>query len=397
MGTEWCGRVGQESKTGSKRKFTEMEKEMQHFEDYCASTISKGPSRIIKHCGYVVHDITEARWPGQGGGSGSRNPNSDNMNGEECNISIHNTSFDNCCEENSRIIFDNVFATVPRRLLREGLEEFDLATSFKIDEMTGELNMATAGTGWDPLLYDPLPRISFEDDLGLRVWASMPSFSPTFPAPDPGLFGRAIASLEEDGVAPLEEEGREASLEEKWKALLMSAVALLSLAYQCLTGYIDGVGTKLYSSSSLGFRPANVPIRCFLSHASGYRRNIKSKSSGTTKLATRLEVRYKPPRRPGNTNHIHLCMCDTDEEARIYKKIASHYYSKQNDGKLDFGNGDYFVIPSMSIELEQVLSVSGKRAWVRDKVKEVYKDFLKAKDARSQPDIANNTDCECNL
>jgi hypothetical protein len=39
--TEWCGRVGQESKTGSKRKFVEMEAEMQHFEDYCTSTISR--------------------------------------------------------------------------------------------------------------------------------------------------------------------------------------------------------------------------------------------------------------------------------------------------------------------------------------------------------------------
>jgi hypothetical protein len=209
---------------------------------------------------------------------------------------------------------------------------------------------------------------------------------------------RRALEEEELGKVSLVEKRSKALLEEKWK-LLLSAVALL---YQCLIGYIDRGGTKSYSSGSLEFRPTYVSIVLFQGAyvwiqfrdvaPSGYRRIIKSKSSGATRLATKLEVRYKPPRRSGVTNYIYLCMCDTEEEARIYKKIAGRYYEERNDGKLDLGNDDFFVIPPMPIEQEQALSVSEKIALVKDKVKEVYQDFLKAKDARSQPDIATNTD-----
>ncbi|KAG0603860.1 hypothetical protein M758_10G126300 [Ceratodon purpureus] len=183
-----------------------------------------------------------------------------------------------------------------------------------------------------------------------------------------------------------EDQGKKADEEARMYAVIVSAVALLSLIYRYLAGHIDRGGTKTYSSGSLEFRSTYVSIVLFQGsyvwikfrdvapRRAGYRRPVTDKLSGTIKPSDKIEARYTPPRRCGDHNHIYLGLCTTHEEADIKKKIAAFYYGRHT-GRLDVDDGRYFLIPSMSREEEQSLSVAGKRAWVKDRVKMVYEEI----------------------
>jgi hypothetical protein len=189
-------------------------------------------------------------------------------------------------------------------------------------------------------------------------------------------------------LLPTEEDPWETFEEEaKVYAVVVSAVALLSLIYHYLAGYIDRGGTKTYSPGSLDFRSTYISIVLFQgayfwikfrdvasSKRGGYRRPVTDKLSGTIKPSDKIEARYTPPRKSGNHNHIYLGLCATHEEAETKKTIAAFYYGGKIS-RLDFDDGRFFLIPPMPTEQEQGLSVAQKREWVKDKVREVYEEI----------------------
>ncbi|KAG0559820.1 hypothetical protein KC19_10G131800 [Ceratodon purpureus] len=177
----------------------------------------------------------------------------------------------------------------------------------------------------------------------------------------------------------------------------VSALSFLSLIYRYLAGCVSRGGTKTHSSGALEFRSTYVSIVLFqgsyvwikfrdgvAGRITGYRRN---KLSGTIKPS---EARYTPPRGSGNHNYIYLGLCKNDEEVYFKKHIAASFYAKDytksynlplnfdgvrfgfNPCRFDFDDCPSFIIPSMSTEEEQSLSVAEKRAWVKDRVKDIY-------------------------
>ncbi|KAG0603863.1 hypothetical protein M758_10G126600 [Ceratodon purpureus] len=197
------------------------------------------------------------------------------------------------------------------------------------------------------------------------------------------LLEDTLSKLELGWMTGEEDGGEKADEDAQAYTVIVSAVALLSLIYLYLAGYVDKGGTKTYSSGSLVFRSTYVSIVLFqgsyvwikfrdvASKRAGYRRPVTDKLSGTIKPSDKIEARYTPPRRCGDHNHIYLGLCTTHEEADIKKKIAAFYYGRHT-GRLDVDDGRYFLIPPMPREEEQSLSVAGKRAWVKDRVKVVY-------------------------